>query len=1057
VLTLVVRRALVQWRLLTAVVVLIAVSASLVGICSLLLGVTQQRAFHVEVERAQPQDVDVTAYLVGVSGSDLVQAREQARRVVADVLDPMRPTVTSTATSRMRRLGDDDQLAYLEAGEAIAERADLTSGRWPDGSAAGPPEAAVPDTAARLLDLSVGDRVTLGSEIGLDGVDSSVIVKVVGTYRQQARVGWESDPLGGDGFDPAYSDGSVTAPAYGPFVVGDEAFLATGSTSTSVRVVAHPTLSLAEDSLLRDAVGSLDHASGLLSSRVDDRAEITRVASDLSLTLDRVHAQQASTRATVLVVLLLGTALSLAAALLAGWLVASVRDDERALLVALGLSRRQQVGAALAEALLVAVAAALLAVPAAAVAHSRLTQLADLRAAGLDQSPAVTPGLVVTVLAGAVLLALALVATALDTGTTTSLPGRRWAVARSGLDLLLLAAAGVTWWQLRSQPATTAAPGDVTLTLAPVLCLTAVTVVAVRLVPLLLAGAARAASRSRTLVLPLAAQQAARRSHAGTAMVLVAAAVAASVFGLALRTTWERSQDDQAALRVGSDLTLALPAPAGLREAASVVAAIDGSSREPVVSVAIDRPLALGRYVGEPGSRPVLVAVDTRQAGELLRGRLESGAGWSEVTADLAPAPPVGGVPLPDDGTEIQLEGVAPPGAALTMTPTAVVQDAAGFRSSVTAAPLPVDGRSHPVQWLDPIEPGLHLVAVRLDVDGGSDGDPNAELVAEVSLTLRIPGEPVATSSSWDVVAMGRDNPVRGVAVSVEPTAAGTEVRTKARVDLTYLAYTGAVVLATAFPVPTEVPVVVSQQLADAVGVGAGEAISAIVDNAALALRVTRIVPTVPSAPGQVAVLADADTLSRALIGGGWLEPVVDAWWVADPTPETVEALRALDIGDVTTRQDVAEELAQGPLRVTVPSALLTLVAAAVVLLLAGVGLVLSADLQRRAAEVTRLRALGLTRRDARRLLLLEHGAFLVPLVLVGALVGVVAAVTLGPLLIRSDLGAAPVPDAVVAWPWAAEGLLVGGLVLASLAITAVVTAFHVRRSDPAYLRAGDG
>ena len=58
------------------------------------------------------------------------------------------------------------------------------------------------------------------------------------------------------------------------------------------------------------------------------------------------------------------------------------------------------------------------------------------------------------------------------------------------------------------------------------------------------------------------------------------------------------------------------------------------------------------------------------------------------------------------------------------------------------------------------------------------------------------------------------------------------------------------------------------------------------------------------------------------------------------------------------------------------------------VLLLAGVGLVLSADRQRRSAEVVRLRALGLTRRDARRLLLAEHLAFLVPLVLVGALVG---------------------------------------------------------------------
>ena len=37
----------------------------------------------------------------------------------------------------------------------------------------------------------------------------------------------------GDGFDAAYSDGTVTAPAYGPFVVEDAALLATGSAVTS--------------------------------------------------------------------------------------------------------------------------------------------------------------------------------------------------------------------------------------------------------------------------------------------------------------------------------------------------------------------------------------------------------------------------------------------------------------------------------------------------------------------------------------------------------------------------------------------------------------------------------------------------------------------------------------------------------------------------------------------------------------------------------------------------------------------------------------------------------
>jgi hypothetical protein len=203
-------------------------------------------------------------------------------------------------------------------------------------------------------------------------------------------------------------------------------------------------------------------------------------------------------------------------------------------------------------------------------------------------------------------------------------------------------------------------------------------------------------------------------------------------------------------------------------------------------------------------------------------------------------------------------------------------------------------------------------------------------------------------------------------------------------------------------------------------------------------------------------VLADADTLSRALVGAGDLDPAVDAWWVGHPTAGTVRALRALDLGEVDTRAGVAAQLRRGPLRVTFPTALLTLVAAAAVLMLAGVGLVLGADRRRRSADVARLRALGLTRREARRVLLVEHAALLVPLVGVGALVGLACSVALGPHLVRSELGAAPVPRAVVDLPWGAEGLVVGSLLLAGLVVTAVATASHVRRASPADLRAGD-
>ena len=422
--------------------------------------------------------------------------------------------------------------------------------------------------------------------------------------------------------------------------------------------------------------------------------------------------------------------------------------------------------------------------------------------------------------------------------------------------------------------------------------------------------------------------------------------------------------------------------------------------------------------------------------------------------SDLASEDSVDGLPLPDDGTGVKIKGRAPAEATLMVRPTAVVQDAAGFRHSVSAGTVPMDGRSHEVEWLEPVGSGQRLVGVRLDVDGS----PGKDTAADVSITLSIPGQKADDESGWQMQPLQTDvNAIRGGAVSVAATDAGTKLRTKASIDLTYLAYLGGSMLATAFPLPSDVPVAVSQDLADATGAHVGDELSAVVSGTTLGLHVTAIVPTVPSAPGQVAVLADADTLSRALIGSGSFDPVVDAWWVGHPTPEMANELRALALGDVITRQQLATQLAQGPLRVTVPTALMTLVFAAIVMLLAGVVLQLRGDQARRPGEVARLRALGLTRQDSRRLLIAEHGAFLVPLVLAGAIIGAAAAVALGPHLIRSDLGAAPVPSAVVAWPWAAEAILVGGLLVGALIITAVMTAYHVRRAEPARLRAGDG
>ncbi|MBB6626030.1 permease [Nocardioides sp. KIGAM211] len=1051
-LRLVVRRAWAQRRLLAAVVVLVAVATTLVGFYTLLLGVTGPRSFSEQVQRSQPDDVDVTAYLVDVAGSDLGPARQEARGVVRDVLAPLHPSLVGTATSEMRQIGESGRFGYLATTDAAAGRGSLTSGRWPDAGAGSPVEAVAPDAAARGLRLRIGDRLRLGPGRGTGDSDHRTTVVIVGTFRGVPSPASETDPLAGAGVDPAFTASGVTTAAYGPFLVDDAAFPRTGLDLAALRVDGRPDLAAADDASLRATVGSLAGASTLLSERVGDAAGITRVGSRLPATVARLHAQQAATRSALLVALLLDTILGVAALVLAGRLLADSRTRERDLTTALGLSPGQQVGAALVESVLLAVVSTVVAVPAAVLAHAAVTRLPSLRAARLVESPTLTPGLLVAASAGALLLSLVLVVSPLATPDTARPPGRRRAWARSGVDGLLLVAAAVAWWQLDSRSSTSTS-GDALLLLAPAVSLAAVTVVAVRTLPPLFAGVAAATRRSRSL-LPIALDPSALRLGAGTALVLLSLASAAAAFGVATHATWERSQRDQADLMVGADLSLVLDAPPTAADAARIGRA--AGARGSLVSPVVARPLTLGAFLGTPGEPPRLVAIDARHAGALLRGRLGGGETWADVGDALAPRDAVRGVPVPADGSGVSLTGRAPRGVVVTAVPTLVVQDATGLRSTLEAAPVPLDGHPHPLEWS--VAPGTRgqVVAFRLSLE---DAGSSTGRVAGVSMSLRFPrsgGSPSDASSDWRAQVLGSEGAVVGTTVSAKQTAAATVLTTRTQVRMAYLRYEAGDVLATSFEMPTSLPVAVSRALADAVGTKVGGRLSATVGTGNLTLDVVDIVPSVPSAPGQVAVLADADTVSRALVGSGHLEPVVDAFWVSAPGAGATGALGALELGDVTTRGQVTADLTQGPLQVVLPVAYLAVAGSAVLLFLAGAALVVSADRRRRTSEIARLRALGLPRGGARRLVGVQHAVLLVALVVTGVGVGAGAALAFSRDLVRSEDGTAPVPSAVLVWPWAAEALLAAGLVAGCLVIAAVAATSQVAAADPALLREGE-
>ena len=173
----------------------------------------------------------------------------------------------------------------------------------------------------------------------------------------------------------------------------------------------------------------------------------------------------------------------------------------------------------------------------------------------------------------------------------------------------------------------------------------------------------------------------------------------------------------------------------------------------------------------------------------------------------------------------------------------------------------------------------------------------------------------------------------------------------------------------------------------------------------------------------------------------------------ATPPADAAERAAALRLGTVTTRAAETARLTGGPLRAGLPAALRLLVPAAALLLLAGVVLHVTCDLQVRALEVARLRGLGMTRREIRAVLLGQHAGVLLPLLAAGAAVGALATRLVAPLLVRSDTGAAPVPAALPSGRGPprrpCSPLLLAGCALAVAAVVAV----QARRADAAHLR----
>ncbi|RSS51006.1 ABC transporter permease [Streptomyces sp. WAC01280] len=999
------------------------------------------------------------------------------------------------------RKGDPDLTRFAALDRS---RLSLVRGAWPSAArTGGVVEAAIPEEAARRLRVTPGTVLTLGDRLAEGKV---VKTRITGVYRpvDTADLYWQLDQAGGRGV------WSLAFTTYGPLFV-DPAVAASGALSTGdMSWLATADFSgLTTDRM--DALRvSATEGPKELASLTEPFGTTIAASTALPTVLEQTQRALVVSRSTLLIVAVQLVMLAAYALLLVARLLSTERSGETALLRARGGSRRRITGLAGAEALLLALPAAI----AAPLLTGPLTRLFAERSAlsSLGVRLDTTPSLQVWLVASAVALccALAVVAPALAAGDGAAVSLRKSrsgtlpAPVRAGADFGLLAIAAVAYWQLQRPAATGATLGsgedgggsvDPVLVAAPALALLAGTVLTLRLLPPAAKLAERRAASGRGLSAALAGWQFSRRPLRGAGPVLLLVlAVAMGMLAIAQSNSWDRSQRDQADFRAGADVRVLAAGPGEPTQTEQLAAVPGVTAVAPVHRVTTD--------VAEKNA--TVLAVDTRKAagGLLFRPDLAGTSSTASLLAPLAPEPGKRpGLPLPA-GTRtlsVDLRTVAP-----ARTPearvTAVVEDPNGIPYRQALGALPSDGRTHRLT-LDlgaltagPGNPGTKgsggmLTLIGLEVIGSvDDGEQHAQTLNVERFTTVGPDgaarthAPATLLADWAHTADQTldGDPKVSVPTTRRPGSAGPGGR-PAPFSVAYTiigklagaklwgAEDYTILLTAPGPkAPARLPAVVTEAYLAATGAKPGDKVEISIGGKPVGITVTRVVKELPTTgPGsQVAsattpvatpedggsILVDLASVNRYLATDETASVPASEWWLAvapGRSDEVAAALRARPSADpeqVLVRDETAADLLGDPLGAGPNAALMAVAAAAAALAAVGFAVGSAGSMRERSSEFGVLRALGTPQRRLARLIAAEQGVLIAVGLLVGIGLGTVLARAVVPLVVLTGQAARPVPPVLVELPLGQVALLITGVAALPLAIVAAIA---LRRTDP--------
>ncbi|HET9380824.1 MAG TPA: ABC transporter permease [Streptomyces sp.] len=1034
------------------------------------------------------------------------ERRDAAQRAVErgarEAFDGLPVTVRKLERSGPYALPRSLQGADARAGEpdltllAVLDRSRvaLVSGSLPGPAPvprAGAVPVAVPEPVAHRLRVRPGARLTLTDRLR----DRPLRVAVTGVYRAAdgSDPYWQADPLGGQGVR------TVDFTTYGPL-------LADGSVIASGRVSVNGTgwVATADPrTLTTDGIGALRAATVRAAAALREDTALggsADVRTGLPKVLDRTERALLVSRSTLLIV-------SLQLVLLAGYallLVARLLSGERAggteLLRARGASRGRIAWLAGVEALLLAVPAAVCAALLSGPLARLLARWSSLDGLGLRLGSAPAGG--VWLVAGGVALvcAVAVVAPALagTAGPAARLGRVRAATSsapvRAGADVALLLIAGVAYWQLERQTGT-AGGGvlsrdragrlgiDPLLVAAPALALLAGTVLVLRALPFVARLAERRSASGRGLPAALAGWQFSRRPLRGAGPVLLLiVAVATGMLAIGHGASWDRSQGDQADFGTGAAVRVLDHRPGGPGQTGLYSALPGARDAAPAHRAALS--LSGGREA-------TVLALDTSRArdGMLMRGDLADEPP-GELLRALAPPPrdEDRAVRLPGGTRRLALDvritgrradtGRSPSDRAPLLT--VVVEDRYGIAYRLGAGNVPVDGRVHRAALeLDRTATGrraapagpLRLIGLQLDGAVPAHRAVRHRFTVERLLATGPDGSartvPVPSGTRWK-----GDRTVTRNGEVLSRTPAEPAVSGSAPMSVPYGTGSGGDGLGAA-PVytvradtagaraPGTLRAVATRDFLRASGAAPGDTLDVPLSGEPLRVRIVRAMRELPTTA--------TDAAGRSVAGGALLLDLraVDAvlaerasapltpteWWVSaapGSAAEVAAALRArpdLEARQVLVRDETAAELLSDPLGAG-PRAALTAVAVAAVALAAG-GFAVSAVGARRerSAEFAVLRALGAPRRDLARLVAAEQSLLVGVGLLAGLTLGTVLTRAVVPLIVMTSGAGRPVPPVLVELPVARVALLVAGMAVPLLLITA---ASALPRAEPA-------